>query len=131
LILAAFSLGRHYGDHEPNCLTNPLELVWSPDRAYKATLLKQSCNQDESVTYKIRLDSLGSSASRAWFIPGYELENDKYPDTIPTLRWVKPRQLEVTVSTRTLSGSLTVHHGDDVVFIRTYVPTEPNAFPNS
>ena len=129
-VVATLSWGLHYGDPEEKCRTSPLEEVWSSDRAYKATLLKQSCNQDESVIYKVRLDSLGSSTTRRWFIPGYELENDEYPKEIPKLRWVKPRQLEAIVRTRTLSGTLTVHQGDDLVFIRTYAPAEPAAFPN-
>jgi hypothetical protein len=115
---------------EPKCETTSVSAHWAPDRAYKATLLKKSCNLDETLFYSVRIDAYSPPLERAWFVPGYELENDTYPDPAPNLRWSSPRQLEVVVATRTMAGTVTLHTGEDLTFVRTYAPREPSAFPN-
>jgi hypothetical protein len=115
---------------ESNCKRTTVSELWAPDRAYKATLLKKSCNSGESLSYSIRIDAYAPPLPRAWFVPGVELEDDSYPTGDPAFQWAGPRRLEVVVSTRVLTGSLTTHVGDDLTVIRTYKPREPQAFPN-
>jgi hypothetical protein len=115
---------------EPNCETTSVSVRWAPDKAYKATLLRKSCNHDESLFYSVRIDAYSPPLGRAWFVPGYELENDQYPEHPPIMRWSSPRQLEVVVVTRTMAGTIARHVGEDLTFARTYAPREPGAFPN-
>jgi hypothetical protein len=115
---------------ESTCKTTSESVHWTQDRAYKATLLKKSCNLGETLFYSIRIDAYSPPLKRAWFVPAYELENDDYPDRPPALQWTSPRRLEVAVSTRTTSGTITTNVGDDLTLVRIYRPREPGAFPN-
>jgi hypothetical protein len=74
--------------------------------------------------YSIRIDAYAPPIAHAWFVPGVELEDHSYPTGNPAFQWAGPRRLEVVVSTRALTGSLTMHVGDDLTLVRTYKARE-------
>ena len=115
---------------ESNCTTKSVAALWAPDRAYKATLLEKKCNLSESLFYSVRVDAYSPPLKTGWFVPGFELENDQYPTGHPQLRWATPRRLEISVATRTMTGSLVENAGDDLTVVRTYTAHDPGAFPN-
>jgi hypothetical protein len=115
---------------ESNCEQEAVSEQWSADRAYKATVNRKSCNLGETLIYSARIDAYSTPVSQGWFVPDYELDDDEYPTTPPIIQWVSPRQLEIAVNTRTLTGSLSLHVGQDLTVVRRYIAREPAAFPN-
>jgi hypothetical protein len=132
LVFAAAIYGTAYVMRRPesNCANSNVSELWASDHAYKATLIKKDCNMGEALIFSVRIDAYAPPLTRAWFTPGYELDNDSYPEGVPELRWSASRQLDIAVSTRTLVGTLTRHAGDDLSVVIRYVPREPAAFPN-
>jgi hypothetical protein len=78
--------------------------------------------------YSIRIDAYAPPIAHAWFVPGVELEDHSYPTGNPAFQWAGPRRLEVVVSTRALTGSLTTHVGDDLTLVRTIKPESVTLF---
>jgi hypothetical protein len=113
---------------EAYCKTSSIAESWAPDHAYKATVLKKDCNLSESVFYSIRVDSFSPPERIAWFTVR-ELENDTRPEP-PNLTWSTARQLKIMSTTKTLSGRLSEHVGDDLTIERVFSPLTPDAFPN-
>jgi hypothetical protein len=112
------------------CESSTVGEQWSSDRVYKATLLRKSCNFGETVFYSFRLDFTGSKTSSGWFISGFDLEIDEYPQADPEIIWVNSRKVQVLIHTRTLNGTLSRNVGSDLIFVRPYIAKEPLAFPN-
>lgn len=115
---------------ESNCRTQAISAHWSPDRAYKATLMEKNCNLGETIFYSVRIDANSPPLKSGWFVPGYELEDDEYPTVRPTLSWAAERRLEIRAKTRTIHGTIILNTGDDLTVVRTYIAREPEAFPN-
>jgi hypothetical protein len=113
----------------PNCRVTSLSEIWAPDHAYKATLVKKDCNLGESIFYSVRIDAFSPPLRDAWFSTR-EIEDDEYPAGPPDVRWSAERQLEITMPTRAMSGSVTDRAGDDLVVVRIYLASKPEAFPN-
>jgi hypothetical protein len=114
---------------ESNCTTSPASEIWSPDRAYKATLLVKDCNLSETIFYSIRVDAYSPPLSTGFFTHEV-IEDDERPSEPPTVRWDTPRKLAVEMKTRTLHGTVQRHSGDDLTIVRTYIARQPDAFPN-
>jgi hypothetical protein len=129
LALAALGAAFMTGGPAPACSTSTILEAWSPDRAYRASLLKKNCNKDESIFYSVRIEAHAPPLDRAWYSI-HELDSDQYPIVAPTVKWPEGRQLKIVVETRTLKGELTVHTGSDLTIVKSYVPSNPDAFPN-
>jgi hypothetical protein len=116
---------------EQYCRTTSTSESWSPDRAYKATVLKKDCNLGESTFYSVRVDAFSLPERMAWFTTR-ELEADVWPEAPlpPDLGWSTPRQLEITMTTTTLGGRVYEHVGDGLTIVRIYNAAKPNTFPN-
>ena len=130
VLSAIIFLTHHFSRPDWNCSINSVGQLWSVDRLFKATILRKSCNLDETVFYSVRLDFVGTPSSPASFIPGIELENDQFTPENPILNWSNGHKLEITISTKLMSGTLEDHLNNDLVIIRKYVPSESN-FPLS
>ncbi len=137
LLKLAYELGSWRMEREanwmrpnlPGCQLTPVGRYASDDGADLATLLKRDCDQGDSIKYFLRLD-IGPrrAAPRGWF-SFVELDNDR-PESDPVVSWVKPHTVQVTMSTRTLSGRLVENRGEDITIVRVFAPREPGAFPN-
>lgn len=144
LALASLVIAVFLGRMSVSCETTPM-LQWpnrqgcqlaaltrypSGNGTDTATILKQSCDMDETINYFVRLDTHGRrpGARGGWIV--LELENDAHPVNEPTVIWTKETMVQVTVSTRTLAGTLVRSVGDDTVITRVYQPREPGALPN-
>ncbi len=114
----------------PSCVTSSQAEIWTPDRAYKATLSKKDCNMSESIFYSVRVDAVSPRAGRPKWFTIRNIDTDEYPENPPQLAWAAARQLEITMPTRTLRGTVTEHVGDDLVVARVFAATKPDAFPN-
>ena len=112
-----------------NCATTVLSASWADDRAYKAILSRKGCNAGESIFYSVRIDAISPPLRAGWFTIR-EMEDDEYPEGPPRVRWVTPRELEITMPTRTLNGRLVEHAGDDLTLVRIFSASKPDAFPN-
>jgi hypothetical protein len=125
---------------ESNCSSKSVAESWNEDRAFKATLIEKNCNAGETLFYSVRVDAHSPPLRNGWSIPGYELEGDEtWPRKIPTLRWVTPGELEISVNTEAIGGTLTntvhsayvgpsgINHdpSDDFFVVRKYVPARP------
>jgi hypothetical protein len=104
---------------EQYCKTAATEESWAPDRTYKATVLKKDCNMGESISYSVRLDALSTPERREWFTVR-QLETDAPYPSSPTLSWITPQQLEITMATGTLDGRLTEQVDDHLVVTRIF-----------
>jgi hypothetical protein len=114
----------------PGCQLAAIARYPSGNEASTATVLKRSCNMDETINYFVRLDVRGRRPGRDGWWMVLKLENDAYPINQPTVVWTKETAVQVTVSTRTLAGTLVSDAGDDIVITRVYQPREPGALPN-
>ncbi len=113
----------------PGCKLMEASRYPSADGGTLATILKRDCDLGEHINYFLRLDigGLQPGPSGSWVA---ELENDQYPVAEPTVVWTKRNTVQVTVSTRTLSGTLVVNDGYNTEIVRVYQPREPGALPN-
>ncbi len=114
----------------PGCQLTPVGRYPSDDGADIATTLLRNCNDGKDITYFLRLDIQGRRPGNAGWWGINEIENDHYPENKPVVIWVKKNTVQVTISTRTLSGTLVEYEGNDIQFIRVYEPREPGKFPN-
>jgi hypothetical protein len=80
LVFAAAIYGTAYVMRLPesNCANSNVSELWASDHAYKATLIKKDCNMGEAFIFSVRVDAYAPPLTRAWFTPGYELDNDSY-----------------------------------------------------
>ena len=85
---------------------------------------------DETISYFLRLDISSRRPDRNGWWSIEELQNDAYPVGDPTVVWTNKTSIQITVSTRTLSGKTVYDAGDDISIIQLYQPREPGAFPN-
>jgi len=95
-----------------------------------ATILKRSCGGGENIKYFVRLDIAARHPDYGAWRAFIELENDQRPLDDPTVVWIAKGIVQITVSTRTLSGTLIENRGEDIKIIRVYKPREPGALPN-
>jgi hypothetical protein len=115
---------------EKYCGTSSTAETWGPDRAYKATVFKKDCNLGETIFYSVRVDAFSPPERFAWFTIR-ELEADlQGQPRPPELIWSTPRQLEITMATRTVDGRLTESIGDDLTIVCIFDAAQPGAFPN-
>ena len=84
---------------------------------------------EETIIYSIRIDAFSPPLRLAWFTTR-NIENDERPKQPPKLLWITSRQLEITTTTRTVNGMLAEHVGDDLIVVRKFVASKPDAFPN-
>jgi hypothetical protein len=135
LVLIGLLLGTAYVTSyfarlpESNCSTSPISEAWAEDHAYKATLLEKQCNKWETIFYSVRVDAYSPPLRRAWFTIE-QVEDDERP-VAPVVRWEMRRALLIEMQTRTLSGTIQRHVGDDLTIVRRFQAREPNAFPNN
>jgi hypothetical protein len=114
----------------PGCQLTTVARYPSEDGADLAIILKRDCDKEEHINYFLRLEiNSRRPSSRGWWTV-VELDNDQYPVGDPAVEWIRKNTVQVTVSTRTLSGTLVMNNGDDIAIIRVYQPREPGAFPN-
>jgi hypothetical protein len=74
---------------EAKCKTSTVAENWTPDHAYKATVLEKDCNLSETISYSIRVDAFSPPERVAWFTLR-ELENDARPEA-PQVTWTAAR----------------------------------------
>lgn len=114
----------------PDCQLTDVARYPSVDGAYRATISKRSCLGGEFISYFLRVDNGGRQSGPGGWSSRTELMNDQYPVGDPEIVWSKKRSVQVTVSTRTISGTLVVNQGSDIEIVIVYQPREPGAFPN-
>lgn len=96
--------------------------------AYAAKINEIRCNENAEISFELYIEKLqGNSHGWRILVP---LENDQRSESPPTLSWKNDNHLQALIRTRTLSGTLTEHVGERLVLERTYVPSDPQAFPN-
>jgi hypothetical protein len=100
---------------DSNCIRHSVSETRSTDPQYSATLTEKNCNVGETLFYSVTIVTPGG------VIRDLPLESDLMRPPSPTLRWVDPHTLGVTVSTGTLSGVLTEHWADGLTLVRTFV----------
>ena len=142
IFYAVFSLGYGIGSWRmqvdytwgwpniPGCQLTTVARYPSEDRTDLATILRRDCDSGEHINYFLRLD-IGSRRPGPWgWRSTTELENDQYPVGDPMVAWIGKNTVQVTVSTKTLSGKLVVKGNDDIGIVRVYQPREPGALFN-
>jgi len=134
LIIAAAVVGGMFGQHEttpvpkwpnwPGCQLNIVANYPNDDGSDVATILRRNCNMEENVTYFLRLNFGPRPGSDGWWNIT-ELENDAYPEGDPSAVWTNNSILQVTISTKALSGTLVWDTGSNIVVTKTYKPRKP------
>ena len=114
----------------PDCQLIAVARYPSVDGTYLATILKRSCASGEFINYFLRLDVGSRPSDTGGWWSRIELENDQYPLGDPQVVWSGKTTVQVTVSTRTLSGKLVENQGADIEIVLVYQPREPGALPN-
>jgi hypothetical protein len=95
---------------------------------YFAKINEIRCNENAEISFELYIEKLqGKSHDWRIIVP---LENDQRSESPPALSWKNDDHLQAIIRTRTLSGTLTEHVGERLVLERTYVPSDPDAFPN-
>ncbi len=115
----------------PGCQLTIAASYPSIDGDYLASILKRSCANGEFIDYFFYLDYGDRRPGTGLSWRRIELENDQYPVGDPGVVWTKDRSLQVTVSTKTLSGTLVEkNQGSNIEIVLVYEPREPGAFTN-
>jgi hypothetical protein len=112
---------------EANCYNSSEAELWSPERSYRATLLKKECGMGESTFSSVRIEP----RSGGWFTVR-ALENSTWPDKTlpPELKWNGPKELEITVITPKLSGRLVDQIRNGPTIVRVF-SAKPELFPHN
>lgn len=109
----------------PGCELTTVVGTQSADHAYLASILKRSCAEGEFIDYFFYLDFADRQPGRGLSWKRIELQNDRERSDAPVLVWTKPRGVQVTVRTATLSGTLVERNeGSQVEIVQVYEPRE-------
>ncbi len=109
-------------------IANVISLA-SDDSQYLAQIKKFSCDMGSEYQYVLVVGSKTLHDNRSWTFKT-RIESDVRSAPSPTISWSNGHMLVVRVRSRTISGALTEHIGQDLILETIYTPTNPDAFPN-
>ena len=105
-----------------DCIESLTPPIWSSDRAYSAQILKQTCEDGSLTIYSAQINAHSPPRPDAFYTLS-RVDQDVQMPPPPLLVWTGPREVEVTVKTKALTGLLHFRIGPDVDLVNHFVPS--------